>query len=330
MPRPRVYIHRIGSQRFPRYLDRQALADLEGFAEAVSDGPRDTGMTATELVARLRGCEAILSLCGGGAHEITSAVLREAGTVRAVCIAHWCCQLADDAAAAGVPVVEGSNANTVAVAEWTLAAALSGVRRLHVFDGQLKAGSPWAEPRLAAGMLAGSVVGLVGLGRIGRYVARMFRVLGLEVIAYDPGVTPAQGEELGVRQLGLDEVLRAADLVSLHLPVTDGTRGIIGAERLAMLRDGCVLINSARAALCDEPALVAELGRGRIGAVLDVFAEEPLPLAHPLRRLGNVLLTPHIAGDNLAMSLRCGREAVGTLRRFFAGEGLHDQRYRFP
>ena len=327
--RPRIYIHRIG-QRHPLYMDDANHAALATFAEVVSDGPREEPMTADELVARMHGCSAILSLGGGGSHEITPEVLRTVGTVRGICIAHWCEQLLATAQAAGVPLVEGSNANTVAVAEWTLAAALAGIRRLHDFDRRLKSGSPWAEPRHGVGMLAGSVVGLVGLGRIGRYVARMFRALGLTVLAYDPGLTTAQGDELGVRLAGLDEVLGSSDIISLHLPVIPATRGMISAEKLALLRDGCLFINSARAVLCDEAALVAELQRGRFNAVLDVFAVEPLALDHPLRRLDNVVLTPHLAGDNLAMTRLCARQAIATLERFCAGAGLHDMRYQFP
>ena len=328
--RPRIYIHRISSQRYPLYMDEANHAALAEFAEIVSDGPRDTAMSADELVARLSGCDAILSLGGGGSHEITPEVLRTVGSVRAICIAHWCEQLVDTAKAAGIPLVEGSNANTVAVAEWTLAAALAGVRRLHEFDRRLKDGSPWAEPRFSVGLLAGSVVGLVGLGRIGRYVARMFRALGLTVLAYDPGLSTEQGAELGVELLGLDDVLRRSDIVSLHLPVIPATRGLISAEKLALLRDGCLFINSARAVLCDEAALVGELQRGRISAALDVFAVEPLALDHPLRGLDNVLITPHFAGDNVAMTRLCAKQAIVTLRRFFTGDGLHDARYCFP
>ena len=180
------------------------------------------------------------------------------------------------------------------------------------------------------GTLAGSVVGLVGLGRIGRYVAQMFRVLGVTVLAYDPGLTTAQGDELGVRLAGLDEVLGGSDIVSLHLPVIPATRGLLSAEKLALLRDGCVFINSARAELCDEPALVRELQTGRISAYLDVFASEPLALDHPLRRLDNAIITPHIAGDNRAMTHRCGSEAIEHLRRFFATGDCPDRRYAFP
>ena len=329
MQRQRIYIHRHGP-RYRLYMDDANLAELASFADLVCDGDRTDAMTAEELVGRIRGCSAILSFGGGGSHEITPEVLRGTGSVRAICIAHWCGQLVDTAAAAGVPAIEGSNANTVAVAELTLAAALMGIRQPHVFDRRMKAGSSWGEPRMGVGMLKGSVVGLVGLGRIGRYLAQLLRLMGAKVIAYDIGFSPEQANQLGIALVPLDELLRTSDVVSLHLPVTDQTRGLLGQREFALLRDGCVFINSARAEIYDEPALVRELRSGRFSAFLDVFALEPLPLEHPFRRLDNVVLTPHLAGDNLAMCRRCGSEAIATLRDHFAGHGLRDRRYAFP
>jgi phosphoglycerate dehydrogenase-like enzyme len=209
-------------------------------------------------------------------------------------------------------------------------AALLGVRQHHVFDRRLKQGAAWAEPRQGVGMLGSSVVGLVGLGLIGRHLAQQLRAIGAIVLAYDIGVSDEQARLLGIRLTTLDELLRIADVVSLHLPVTDRTRGMLGRREFALLHDGCLLINSARAELYDQDALVSELQTRRMSAVLDVFVHEPLPAGHVLRRLDNVVLTPHIAGDNLAMCRRCGREAIGTQRDVFAGRGLHDRRYAFP
>ena len=326
----RIYVHRLGGDWYGHYMDGANEAALAEFSDFVCDGTRSAAMDEDELIARMQGCTAILSLGGGGAHEITPRVLRAVGTVQAICIGHWCGQLVGAAAEVGIPLVEGSNANTVAVAEWTMAAALLSIRQLHTFDTRLKSGSPWAEPRRSVGLLRETSVGLVGLGRIGKYVARMFRMLGVDVMACDALATPADAAGLDIRLGTLDEVLATSDLISLHLPVLPSTRGLIDARALARMRDGAVFINSARAALCDEDALTRELQSGRISAVLDVFAVEPLPLDHPLRRLDNVIITPHLAGDNDVMFRRCSREAIATLRNFFAGRGLHDRRFAFP
>jgi phosphoglycerate dehydrogenase-like enzyme len=174
------------------------------------------------------------------------------------------------------------------------------------------------------------VVGLVGLGRIGWYVAHYFREMGAEVVAYDKYCTEEKAAEIGVRLVSLDELLKTADVVSLHLPVTDETRGMLGAKEFALIKDGAVFVNSARAALYDEEALVAELKKGRFTAYLDVFSREPLAMNHPFRSMGNVIITPHIAGSNATMFQMCGREAVETLRDYFAGKGLRDLQYAYP
>ncbi len=314
--RPKVYIHRVATA-YSRYMDRANEAALADFAEIVSDGPTEARRDPDDLVQRVRGCSAILSLAGGWTDEFTADVLRAIGTVELICIAHWGGQFVEAARDANIPVIEGSDANTVAVAEWTLTAALMGTRRLHVFDDRLKSGSPWAEPRREVGLLCESTVGLVGLGRIGSHCARYFNAFGAHVIAYDPYWTQGRADEIGVTLAPLDQLLSTSDILSLHLPVTPETTGMLGARELSLIRDGATFINSARAVLCDDEALVAELKKSRFVAYFDVFAEEPLPLDHPFRSMENVVLTPHIAGDNAAMSLRCGREAVAALRNYF-------------
>ena len=327
--KPKVYIHRMGTW-YHFYMNQENEAALGSFAEIVSDGPETREFSADELTEHIRGCSAILSLGGGGSHEITADVLKGAGTVKVICIAHWCEQLHVAAKEAGITVTEGSNANTVAVVEWTVTAALMGIRKLHVFDQSMKTGSPWGEPRRSVGVLCESTVGLIGLGRIGSYAAQVFRTLGAKVIAYDPYWTPERAASIGVPLVSRHELMKTADVISLHLPVIPETRGMFGAKDFAMIKDGAVFINSARAALYDEDALIAELQKKRFSAFLDVFSEEPLPLDHPFRSMDHVLINPHIAGDNSAMFLRCGREAIETLRDYFAGKGLRDMRYSGP
>jgi len=202
-----------------------------------------------------------------------------------------------------------------------------GVRRLHVFNRALKSGSPWGEPRYETGLLCETTIGLIGMGRIGYCCAQYFRALGARVIAYDKYLTPARAAEMGVVLVPLDELLAAADVVSLHLPVTSETKGLLGEREFSLIKNGAVFINSARAALCDENALITELRKERFTAFLDVFSDEPLPLDHPFRKMQQVTLSPHIAGDNRSMSLRCGRDAIETLKDYHAGKGLRNLRY---
>ena len=254
--------------------------------------------------------------------------MRRVGTIRLIVISHWWNQFERlDLKSLGIRVVEGSNANTVAVAEWVLTAALMGIRRLTDFDAKMKEGSLWCEPRRCVGMLYGKRVGLVGLGRIGRYSARLFQMMGAKVQAYDKYFSPDEARLLGIELVTLDEALQNSDIISLHLPVTEETRGMLKKEHFEKIPDGAVFINSARAALYEEKALIEELKKKRFFAYLDVFSQEPLPVDHPLRSLENVLITPHIAGDNPDMFRLCGKQAIDTLRDYFSGKEVVDKKY---
>ena len=329
MNKPKVYVHRLGSW-YDLYMDDKNEALLRSFADVVSEGGRDEPMGEDELCERMGGARAILSLNGIGADEITPAVLKRVGTVELICISHWWEQFTATAAEAGVLLIEGSNGNTAAVSEWTLACALMGVRKIMKFNDALKAGSPWAEPRNTVGMLSETTIGLIGLGRVGKYVARAMKALGVSVIAFDKEMGDEEAASMGIRLCPLNELLEASDIVSIHLPVLPSTRGMLGAEHFARIRDGAVFINSARSAVYDEGALITELKKGRFEAYIDVFDIEPIPADHPFRSMQNVVITPHIAGTNAAMGLRCGREAIESLRDYFDGKGAIDKKFMFP
>jgi phosphoglycerate dehydrogenase-like enzyme len=328
MVRPSVYLQRAGSW-YDAFMTPENEAALNAFANVISERDRHTPLDPSEVLARLRGCDAVLSLNGEGAAEITPDIISAAGSVKLVCIAqYWGWgHFTGASAATGVPVVEGSSAASLAVAEWNLAAALAMTRKLHRFDAALKAGSRWGGPRDGCGMLLGKRAGLVGLGRIGRATAHYFRAVGLELIGYSRSCPADEARALGIRLVGLDELLATSDIVCLNHRVTDATRGLLGEREFALLKDGSLLINAARAGLYDEAALVRALRRGRFSACLDVFEEEPLPRRHPLRSLDNVMITPHVAGNNPAMFARCARDAIATLRDFAEGRPVVDRRF---
>jgi len=321
--RPHCYVHRAGSW-YSFYMNEENEARLREFADVTTPAGQEMPRSEEELIRGLEGVDAILSLNGIGADEITTDVLRSVGTVKVAAISHWWhgshCKAKAMWEDAGVEVLDASDGNNEAVAEWCLGVAIMGARQLLDFDRALKGGDLWAEPRREAGLISESVVGLVGLGRVGRIFARHLVGIGATVLAYDKYVSAAEGEALGVKMVPLEEALGAADIVSFHLPVTDETRGIIGAKELATIRDGAVVINSARTAVLDNEAFMAELQRGRFRAFLDVFHQEPLPLDDPIRSMDNVFITPHIAGDNGPMFIRCGRMAIDALREWFERE----------
>jgi glyoxylate reductase len=198
----------------------------------------------------------------------------------------------DACRARGVAVTNTPGVLDAATADLAFALILAVRRRVAEGDGYVRAGkwgSGWAEPFLLGDEVSGATLGIVGLGRIGRAVAR--RARGFEMrIVYTQRREAADSD---AEFLSLDELLAQADIVSLHVPLTDETRGLMDARELALLRDGACLVNTARGEIVDEPALVRELVSGRIRAGLDVFSDEP-HVPEELRHLPNVVLTPHV------------------------------------
>ena len=196
----------------------------------------------------------------------------------------------------GIAVMNTPGANAVAVAEHTLALMLGLARQLCRADQTTKAGK-WEKKALQGSELRGKTLGIVGFGRIGIEVARRAKSFGMELIAHDPFVPTSVAREIGVKLAALDEVLAAADYITLHMALTPQTANMINAASLARMKSGARLINCARGELVDEAALVEALRSKKLaGAALDVFAEEPLR-SSPLAGFDNVILTPHIAGS---------------------------------
>lgn len=202
------------------------------------------------------------------------------------------------AKARGVQVVFGRSANAIAVAEYVFAALFAVARRIAEASASTRAGG-WDRKGFTGGELYGKTLGIVGLGDIGSRLALRARAFGMRVVASDPVITPSAfvPAELGVALLELDALLAEADYVSLHLPLTPASAGLFHAERLARMKPGAWLINTARGGVIDEAALADALRSGRpAGAILDVRAQEPPPNDDPLAALPNAILTPHIAG----------------------------------
>jgi (S)-sulfolactate dehydrogenase len=199
----------------------------------------------------------------------------------------------------GLQVIPATGANALSVAEYVVTTALLLLRGAYASTADVVAGR-WPRNALSSGReAAGKTLGLIGFGSIGQLTARLARGLGLEVVAFDALMDadhPAFADH-GVRCAGLDEVIAMSDVVSLHVPLVDGTRGLFNAERLASMKRGAVLINTARGGIVDELALAAALKSGHLGgAAIDVFDTEPLPAAPHFVDCPNLLLTPHVAG----------------------------------
>lgn len=228
----------------------------------------------------------------------------------------------DAARAGGVAVCNLPGTNARAVAEMTLLLMLGALRRVAHFDAETRAGRGWAQPPEAQdGLfeLGGRTVGLVGYGAVPALLAPVLGALGCRVLY--TARTPKPGAAGEWRDL--DALLAESDVLSLHVPETPQTRGLIGAAALARMRPGAVLVNTARGGLVDQPALVAALRSGRLAAAgLDVLAAEPPDPADPLLALPNVVLTPHIAWLTTGTFDRSFAIAAENVRRLAAGEAL--------
>ncbi|HET9340076.1 MAG TPA: hydroxyacid dehydrogenase [Casimicrobiaceae bacterium] len=201
--------------------------------------------------------------------------------------------------ARGIAVIPATGANAQAVAEYVIGTALLLLRGAYRSTGEVAAGK-WPRAALSSGReIAGKALGIVGFGDIGRRVARLGRALGMEAAAHDvalPASAPVWRDER-VEPRDLDALLGASDVVTLHVPLVAATRNLIDGRRLAAMRRGAILVNTARGGVVDEAALGAALASGHLGgAALDVFEQEPLPAGSPLANAPNLVLTPHVAG----------------------------------
>ncbi len=211
----------------------------------------------------------------------------------------------DAATRRGIVVANTPDSTIVSAAEQTIGLLVALARNIPQAHAALKQGS-WERSRWSGVELAGKTLGVIGFGRIGQQVARRALGLGMRVIGHDPFVGEERFREAGVERLGTaDEVLGGAEFVTLHLPLTEETRGLIGADAIARMRDGARLVNAARGALVDEIALVDAIRSGKLaGAALDVFPTEPY--SGPLLELDQVVVTPHLAASTGEAQDRAG------------------------
>jgi len=227
-------------------------------------------------------------------------------------------------AARGIPLCLCPAGTATGVGEHTLLLILALLKRLVVAHNALVEGR-WLQwgLRTETRDLAGKTLGLVGLGRTGRATARRARGFGVRLLAHDPYVEldEATRAELGVELVGRERLFREADVVCLHVPLTDETRHLVNRETLGWMKPGAYLVNVSRGGVVDQAALLEALRARRIaGAALDVFSPEPLPAGHPLTTLDNVVLTPHVGAGTLDAFRTKMRFAFDNMRRVLRGE----------
>jgi phosphoglycerate dehydrogenase-like enzyme len=204
--------------------------------------------------------------------------------------------------------------------ELTWALILAATRHVPQEDAAVRAGG-WQQT--VGTDLAGARLGVVGLGRLGSQVARIGQAFGMDVVAWSPHLTDERAAEVGVRRLERDELFATSDVVTVHLVLSDRTRGLIGRDEFERMKAGAYLVNTSRGPIVDEPALLEALSDGRIaGAGLDVFDQEPLPADHPLRREPRAVLTPHLGYVTERTYEVFYRDAVEDVAAFLSGTPL--------
>ena len=319
---PHVYIHQIGPWG-ERYLDEENLALLGEFASFTNDSMLEE--TPNDLEEKLSQADGILSLNGVGTDAITADLLKRTSSVKVAAISHWFHGLHDGAVPqwknAGLTVIDSSDGNNYAVAQWTLGAIITGLFRFAELDRAMRAGEEWPEHEDTSSFLDGQRIGIVGLGRIGRLVAKLLGNFNVELVGYDAYVDAETAQAYGVEKIDLDELMTTSDIITFHLPVTDETKRLVTRRHIESIKDGALVVNSARTAVLEYDAFIDGLKQNRFRAVVDVFEPEPPPLDDPTRTLPNIVTTPHIAGSTRLMCKVSGRTAILALKGFFENAG---------
>jgi D-3-phosphoglycerate dehydrogenase len=293
-------------------------------AGGAGGGVQEASGTEDELIAALAGA----AVCVTQMAPFTARVFDASPELRLVTVGRGGPVNVDLAAATrhGVAVTFAPGRNAAAAAEFAVGLMLAALRRIPTADAELKAGR-WRGDFYAyeesGSELDGATVGLVGYGAIGRRVARVLSAFGAHVLAADPYADPDAMRADGVEPAGLDDLLRRSTVVSLHARLTPETRHLIDAERLALLPEGAVLVNSARGALLDHAPLPDLLKSGRLRALaLDVYDIEPPPADWPLHGVPNVVTAPHLAGATRQTAHRAAQLTAAEVGRWLRGEPL--------
>ncbi len=296
---PRVFI---SDKLEPSGLDllRQAGIELDERA----------GLAGTALEAALQAADGVIVRSGT---RLTAELLENPGKLKAVVRAGVGVDNIDVAAATrrGIVVMNTPGGNTVSAAEHTITLVLALARHVPAADASAKQGK-WERSQFIGTQLAGKTLGVVGLGRIGREVARRAAGLDMKVIGYDPVLSPERAAQLGIESLpDLDHLLPSCDFLTVHTPLTPETRNLIGARELALMKPGSRIVNCARGGIINENALAEALRSGHLaGAALDVFVEEPPAPGHPLLKMPNVVVTPHLGASTVEAQESVAREAA--------------------
>jgi D-3-phosphoglycerate dehydrogenase len=313
----------VTSSRRPVVLLAEKLAP--SVIELLGDAVEVRHVDGTDRPALLSALAEADALLVRSATQVDAEALAAAGRLKVVARAGVGLDNVDVPAATerGVLVVNAPTSNIVSAAEHAVALLLALARRVPAADASLRQGQ-WKRSSFNGVELNGKTAGIVGLGKIGQLLAQRLAAFGMELIAYDPYVSPARAAQLGIELVTLDELLARADTVSIHLPKTPETKGLIGKDQLAKVKPGVLIVNDARGGLIDEDALAEALREGRVGgAGIDVFVKEPCTES-PLFELPNTVVTPHLGASTVEAQDRAGTDVARSVLLALAGDFVPD------
>ena len=303
---PRVYIS-----------DKLEEAGMEILRAAGLEIDNRPGLKGEDLKEAIRAADGVVVRSGT---RITPELLEDPGALKAVVRGGVGVDNIDVAAATrkGIVVMNTPDANTLSTAEHTISLLMALARHIPAADASMRSGT-WDKNRFLGAQLTGKTLGVIGLGRIGREVARRAaQGLGMRVIGFDPVLAPSASAQLGIQTApSVDELCPQCDFITVHTPLTTETRHMVGARQLALLPAGARVINCARGGIIDEKALLESLDSGHLaGAALDVFETEPLPADHPIVSHPKMVITPHLGAATLEAQVLVARESAQLLVDF--------------
>ncbi|NPV55049.1 MAG: hydroxyacid dehydrogenase [Anaerolineae bacterium] len=322
MEKPVVAIT-IGKNLYRRMIDPTALTHLSEFAEVIHH-PGEEPATKQDLVELLANADGAIT--GWDVAPLDADVINAATRLKVIVhMGGSVKKMVSEAAwKSGLTVLSARSALAKDVAETTLAFMIVGMKHIMPLANHVRKGGWRDSPYWPSRELHRNKVGIIGASQVGVHLIELLKPFEPLILVYDPYLTDERATQLGVTSVSLEELARQSDVISLHAPALSTTYHLMNAEIFSLMKDDCVIINTARGNLIDQTALVKELEAGRFFAFLDVTDPEPPEADSPLRRLDNVVVTPHLAGcieDCSHMSVL----AVEELRRFFFGEPLIDQ-----
>jgi len=286
----------------------------------VLHNPGKENYTSEELAHLIPSCDAVVT--SWGSPTFTSEVLENADSLKIIAHAAGSIKsiISPEVFERGIVVCTSQPAMSTSVAAMTVAMMEIMLRNVVNLALAIRTQKRWkpegmAQPR----ELNGKRVGIVGASLIGREVIRFLQPWDVDICIYDPYVSSKEAEDLGARKVSLEELFAECDVITIHAPLTEETKGMVKKQHLQLIKEGAILINTARGAIIDHIALLEELKTGRFSAALDVTDPEPLPDGHEFFGLKNVVFTPHISGGTPEMVRRQGEAAVRNLELFFSG-----------